>query len=109
MKLEKMKRNRAGRYIPHEFADEIVGTLEDYDLEPEFIEGAVCVLSYLTCPEDSDMHGAEFPKYLDNGLKGEEAENTPPAEVMSAAREVIELLKANGVEVVDAFILRGDR
>lgn len=83
MKLEKMKRNRAGRYIPREFADEIVGTLEDYDLEPEFIEGAACVLSYLTCPEGSDMHGAEFPKYLDNGLLALEAE--PPAEVMSAA------------------------
>lgn len=80
MKLEKMKRNRAGRYIPREFADEIVGTLEDYDLEPEFIEGARSALSYLTCPEGSDMHGAEFPKYLDNG-----------------------------VEVVDAFIVRGDR
>jgi len=51
MKLEKMKRNRAGRYIPREFADEIVGTLEDYDLEPEFIEGAACVLSYLTAPK----------------------------------------------------------
>ena len=25
MKLEKMKRNRAGRYIPREFADETVG------------------------------------------------------------------------------------
>lgn len=107
MKLAKMKRNRAGRYIPREFADEIVGTLEDYDLEPEFIEGAACVLSYLTCPEGSDMHGAEFPKYLDNGLLALEAE--PPAEVMSAAREVIELLKANGVEVVVAFIVRGDR
>lgn len=29
--------------------------------------------------------------------------------LMSAAREVIELLKANGVEVVVAFIVRGDR
>lgn len=107
MKLEKMNRNRAGRYIPREFADEIMGTLEDYDLEPEFIDGAACILAYLICPEDSDMHGAEFPKFLDNGLLALEAE--PLAEVMSAASEVIELLKANGVEVADAFIVRGDR
>lgn len=104
-KTVKMKRNRAGSYIPLKFAEEIVDTLESRELEPEFVEGAVCVLSYLCCPEGSEMHGAEFASFLDNGLRVMESQ--PPAEVMSAAREVIEMLKANGVEVVDAYIVEG--
>lgn len=102
-KTVKMKRNRAGRYIPREFAEEIVETIESYELEPEFAEGAVCVLSYLCCPEGSEMHGAEFASFLDNGLRV--MESRPPAEVMSAARAVIETLKASGVEVVDAYVV----
>lgn len=66
-KTEKMKENRAGSYVPREFAEEIVATIESYEMEPEFVQGAACVLAYLSCPDGSGMHGAEFPSFLDNG------------------------------------------
>lgn len=54
-KTEKMKENRAGSYVPREFAEEIVATIESYEMEPEFAQGAACVLAYLSCPEGSGM------------------------------------------------------
>lgn len=104
MKIKKMRQNIAGSYVPREFADEIMQTLEAYDLEPEFLEGAACVLSYLSCPEDNKLHGSEFPKFLDCGLAA--MEEGPSAEALSQARAIIEMLKAHGVNVVEATIVR---
>lgn len=106
-KTEKMKENRAGSCVPREFAEEIVATIESYEMEPEFAQGAACVLAYLSCPEGSGMHGAEFPSFLDNGIRA--AEKRPAADAASAARRVIDALKAGGIEVVDAYVVaRGD-
>lgn len=80
-----------------------MGTLESYELDPEFVEGAVCVLSYLCCPEGKEMHGAEFASFLDNGLRV--MESRPPRRGDERGRAVIETLKANGVEVVDAYVV----
>ena len=103
-KTEKMKENRAGSYVPREFAEEIVATIESYEMEPEFVQGAACVLAYLSCPDGSGMHGAEFPSFLDIGIRA--AEKRPAAD---AARKVIDALKAGGIEVVDAYVVaRGD-
>ncbi|NGM17743.1 hypothetical protein GMI70_07025 [Eggerthellaceae bacterium zg-893] len=58
MKLEKMKANTAGEYIPARFADEVTDMLFDLGASEDFVDGANFVLDYLTCPKGADMHGA---------------------------------------------------
>lgn len=105
--MKKMKENRAGSYVPLRFAAEMVGVIEDFDMGEGFANGALCVLSYLSCPKGTDMHGKTFEEFLGNFVKGVDGE--VPAEVASLAEKVVEQLKAAGIEVVETRIVRGDR
>lgn len=105
--MKKMKENRAGSYVPLGFASEMIETIEDFDMGEEFAHGALCALSYLTCPEGHDMHGKTFEEFLDNFIKVADA--MPPAEVESIVKKIVAQLEASGIEVVEARIVRGDR
>lgn len=117
MKTKKMKENRSGYYIPEEFALEALEVANKHKgkLPSGFIAGFACALSYLSCQEDMDMHGKTPEEYIRNAIRGyrtlsldtvlklDEVETIEQAR--SKAREVIDNLKANGVNVVDAYIM----
>lgn len=103
--MKKMKESKSGQYMPLEFAEEIIATLEEHEADPEFISGAVCILSYMACPPSSPMHGVEFGPFFENGMRNSDEE--PPAEVMEAARKIIAQMEEAGIKVVDAYIVKG--
>lgn len=107
MKIEKMKENKAGSYMQPKFAAEIIADLIEHDADDSFIDGAACILGYLTQPKDGGDHGKPFARFYEDGLT---KRTEPPAEVMmSKAREIIEQLEGMGVEVVSAYIVEGGR
>lgn len=107
MKLEKMKAPVSGHYIPIKHAAEIYSVVSDADVSQDFVDGALFALGFLTCPRDEEMHGAGAADFLANYQSNKNGD--VPPEVLSAARATIEMLKAHGVEVVDAYIVsRGD-
>lgn len=117
MKTKKMKENRSGYYIPEEFALEALEVANKHKdkLPYGFVDGFACALSYLTCQEDMDMHGKTPEEYIRNAIRGfrmlnlntvlklNEVETIEQAR--SKAREVIDNLKASGVNVVDSYIV----
>lgn len=64
-KIEKMKKAKAGLYIPPERAAEIMADVEAWEMPDEFKDGAAVVLGFLSTPEDSPHHGEGFGLYLD--------------------------------------------
>ena len=103
-KLEKMKKNRAGNYIPIEFVVEIVNTIKASDFSDDFLTGAHVALSYLCCPKKESMHGAGFDDYLKNARAILDLKNR-----VSKTREVISMLKSFGIEVIDVEVVRGGK
>ena len=104
-KLEKMKKNRAGHYIPREFAEEIDAVIKQSDCSISFQRGARTVLAYLCCREGKDMHGVGFGDYLKNARIIQAHRDRAASE----AHEVISFLKALGVDVVEVEIVRGGK
>lgn len=103
--MEKMKENKAGQYIPHKFASEIIETLEEReDISEDFARGAAVTLSFLTCPKGESMHGAPLNEFIDNALSY--INDMPPEEVISQAEAVIAQLRAAGINVVSAGIVK---
>lgn len=102
-KTAKMKACAAGVNIPAERAREIVEALIDSDAPDEFVAGAAFAGTFLSCPKDDPRFGMGPAEFYDYGPIMEE----PPAEIVSAAMEVIEQLKAHGVKVVEAYIVKG--
>ena len=104
--MKKMKENKAGNYIPRKIANEIIDViLKRDDVDDSFVDGAATVLAYLTCPEDKPMNGAEIGKFVDNALyRLDRCDDM--ANVMSQAQKVIDELKAAGINVVEAFIMK---
>ena len=107
MKIEKMKENKAGSYMQPEFAAEIIDELIGHDADDSFIDGAACILGYLTQPKDGSDYGKPFARFYEDGMRNRASE--PPAEVVAAAHKVIEQLKDMGVDVVSAYIVEGGR
>lgn len=105
MKLEKMKAAVAGHYIPTKRAAEIYGEVIEADMPQDFIDGVLFTLAFLSCPPEKDVYGFSVTKVLDNYQKNKAARDVPP-EGLSAAQKVIELLKADGFEIVEAKIKR---
>lgn len=117
MKTKKMKENRSGYYIPKEFAIEALEAVRKRkdELPYGFIDGFACALSYLTCQEDAAMHGKTPEEYIHNAIRGYRMLNLNTVlklnevetieQARSKAREVIDNLKASGVNVVDSYIV----
>lgn len=104
--MKKMKENKAGNYIPRKFADEIVeAILKRDEVDNSFVDGASTVLAYLTCPEDNPMNGVDIDKFVDNALYRLDCCDDM-ANVMSKAQKVIDELKAAGINVVEAYIVK---
>lgn len=108
MKLEKMKAAVSGEYIPVKRAAEVYGAVLEAGMPQDFVDGCLFALGFLTCPAKEAMHGAAPDEFLENYLRNKAADEVPP-EVLSAAQELIEQLKANGIHVVECQIVRGDR
>lgn len=108
MKLEKMKAPVSGEYIPTKHAAVIYGEVLEGGMTQDFVDGCLFALGFLTCPAEEKMHGTTVSEFLENYNRNRELADVPP-EVLSAAQEVIEQLKAAGIHVVEATIVRGDR
>ena len=104
-KTAKMKRCAAGEHIPSERAMELVEAALDFDASDEFVSGIAFACAFLACKKDDPRFGMDPAEFYAHGPVLEE----PPAEVMDAARKVIEQLKANGIHVVECQIVRSDR
>lgn len=97
MKTEKMKENRAGHYIPEDFAVEFVDEMDKLHLSDEFIKGACCAFAYLTCSENDDMHGRTPAEFLKNTAEINAREED--------ALKIVEALEAAGFHVDDAYLV----
>ena len=120
MKLEKMKKNRAGNYIPNEYAVEFLDEIKKRkDKFPEgFLDGAACALAYLSTTEKMDTYGKTAEEYvinathvydvieIDSLIELGDAKDIKGAE--NKARKIISDLKARGITVVDAYLVEVD-
>lgn len=104
-KTAKMKRCAAGEHIPSERAMEMVEAALDFDASEEFVSGIAFACSFLACKKDDPRFGMTPAEFYAHGPILEE----PPAEVVGAARKVIEQLEDMGVKVVSAYIVEGGR
>lgn len=102
MKTKRMRRIVAGHYVPTRHAESMLEEIDSRDVSDEFKDGALCVLGFLTCETEADMHGASFSEFLDNFLGTDDI----PETVMSVAQKVIKDLQDMGVEVVSASVLK---
>ncbi len=105
MKLEKMKKAVSGQYVPTKYAAQLWGTAKDFGMPEEFVDGVLFTVGFLTCPEDEELHGKSPEEFLSLFL---DQSDEPPAEVMEAAKEIIEKLEEMGVKVDCAFVARSD-
>lgn len=110
MKTEKMKENRAGSYIPEEFAREFLDEVEkNKDDFPEgFLAGAACALSYLICPKSVPVYGKTHAEYIRNaaiGFKVASAKGTAFEKAEEDALRIVEALEAAGFHVDDAYLV----
>lgn len=102
-KTAKMKRCAAGAYIPRERARELSEAIIDSDASGEFASGVEFACAFLSCRKDDPRSGMGPAEFYDYGTIPEE----PPAEIVSAAMEVIRKLEDMGVEVVSAYLVKG--
>lgn len=104
--MKKMKRNRAGQYIPVEYANEIIETLKSKrEFGDEFMAGATFALSYLTCPEGEGMHGATIEEFAENAVRVMEVIRCVSPETVMAIKDIVDDLKANSITVRSARIV----
>lgn len=104
--MEKMKKNKAGHYIPTAYANEIVSAIKAQGLPDDFADGAAFALSYVSCPKDQEMHGAGIADYINNAMVI--INDKALRGVINEADKIIEWLKDHGLNVTSAYIVRGD-
>lgn len=104
MKTEKMRRLVAGHYVPTGHAESMLEEIDSRNVSDEFRDGAVCMLGFLTCEKEADLHGASFAEFLDNFFEVISDDGIPDA-VMSVAQKVIEDLQGMGIKVVRADVI----
>lgn len=67
--MKSFKQNKAGCYISEELLKKLVDDIAGANASQEFKIGASTVLSFMTCPKTSNMHGSSFKEYIENSWR----------------------------------------
>lgn len=67
--MKKFKANKADCYISEELLKKLIDDITDANASQEFKTGASTVLSFMTCPKTTSMHGSSLKEYIENSWR----------------------------------------